>query len=113
MFGSDNEGPASNSASAGTLPIPAAISPCKIDTSVNVAKYIKAPTIDTKKLENTELPPTRFAIHSFGITPAIAVSSWVEPSRKPATQTPMASMGIICLGYFHEAMVGLRPAPLL
>ena len=75
ILGRESDGPASNKAKAGPLPIPAEINPCRIGTSVNVAKYIKAPTIEAKKFENNEFPPTRFEIHSFGIIPAIAVSS--------------------------------------
>ena len=43
MFGSDRAGPASSSASAGPLPMPAPIRPCRIGTSVRVAKYMNAP----------------------------------------------------------------------
>jgi len=97
MLGNDKDGPASNKASAGPLPIPAAINPCRIGTSVSVAKYIKAPTIEAKKLEKTEFPPTKPATHSFGTIPGIAVLSCVEPSRNPAIKTPIAKRGMICL----------------
>ena len=69
ILGSDSAGPASSSASAGPLPIPLLINPCKIGTSVKVAKYINAPTIEAKKFEKIELPPTKSIIHSFGIIP--------------------------------------------
>jgi hypothetical protein len=46
MLGRDSAGPARSNASAGPFPIPLLIKPCKMGTSVNVAKYIKAPTID-------------------------------------------------------------------
>ena len=75
MFGSDNEGPANNKAKAGPLPIPADINPCRMGTSVRVAKYMNAQTIDAKKLEKTEFPPTNLVIHSLGMIPAMAVSS--------------------------------------
>ena len=58
ILGKDKEGPANNKANAGPLPIPEAIKPCKIGTSVKVAKYIKAPTIEAKKFDKSELPPT-------------------------------------------------------
>ena len=38
-------------------------------TSVKVAKYINAPTIEAKKLAPRELPPTAFFIISEGIIP--------------------------------------------
>jgi hypothetical protein len=41
--------------------------------SVSVAKYIKAPTTDAKRLEKTLLPPTRELIHSEGIIPGMFV----------------------------------------
>ena len=44
IFGKDKAGPAKSKASAGPFPIPLAINPCKIGTSVKVEKYIKAPT---------------------------------------------------------------------
>lgn len=97
MFGNESDGPASSNAKAGPLPIPAASRPCTIGTSVRVAKYMNAPTIDAKKFENTELPPTIHSIHSLGITPAMVFPSWVEPSKKPAVITPKARRGSICL----------------
>lgn len=63
IFGKDNDGPANRSARAGPLPIPADINPCSIGTSVKVAKYMNAPKIDAKKLENKEFPPTRDTTH--------------------------------------------------
>src|SRR4030065_2141693 len=74
-------------------------------TSVRVAKYIKAPTIEAKKLEKTEFPPTRADIHSFGITPAIVFPSWVDPKRNPAATTPRASNGTINFAKSHVAVV--------
>jgi len=62
IFGSDKAGPASKSASAGPLPMPLPSSPCKMGTSVRVAKYMKAPTTDANKLAPIELPPTDPAI---------------------------------------------------
>lgn len=73
-----------------------------IGTSVNVAKYINAPVNDAKKLDKSELPPTAHSIQLFGMTPAMAVLSCVEPSRKPAVTTPIASNGNICLAKPHE-----------
>ena len=75
MFGKDNAGPARSKAKAGPLPIPSDISDCMIGTSVRVAKYMNAPTMDAKKLAKTEFPPTRSLIHELGIIPAICVSS--------------------------------------
>ena len=66
---------------------------------------MKAPTIDAKKFEKTELPPTRADIHSFGITPAIVLPSWFEPNRNPAITTPIASNGIISFAKSHVAIV--------
>ena len=45
ILGSDNAGPAKRSARAGPLLIPAPIRPCRMGTSVSVAKYINAPAI--------------------------------------------------------------------
>ena len=96
MLGRDSDGPASNKANAGPFPIPDAINPCTIGTSVNVAKYMNAPEKLAKKFENNEVPPTAHSIHSFGMIPAMTVSSCVEPSRNPAVMTPMANNGMIC-----------------
>src|SRR4030042_5679968 len=74
-------------------------------TSVSVAKYMKAPTIEAKKLENKELPPTKPEIHWLGITPAIVFPSCVEPNKKPAVTIPMASSGNICLAKSQVAKV--------
>ena len=49
-----------------------------------MANYINAPVKLAKKFDNREFPPTAHSIQEFGIIPAIAVSSCVEPSRKPA-----------------------------
>ncbi len=75
MLGNDNEGPAKSKASARPLLIPAAMSPCSIGISVKVAKYMNAPTIDAKRLENNELPPTNGETHSLGIIPGMLVLS--------------------------------------
>ena len=66
MLGSDSAGPASNSASAGPLPMPDPINPCRIGTSVNVAKYMKAPTTEAKKFAQSELPPTDWLPRRWG-----------------------------------------------
>ena len=84
MFGRDNDGPANSRANAGPSPIPDARSPWTIGTSVNVAKYMNAPAKLAKKLDSSELPPTAHSIQLFGMIPAKAVSSCVEPNRKPA-----------------------------
>ncbi len=105
MLGNDNDGPASNKANAGPFPIPADIKPYKIGTSVSVAKYMNAPTMDAKKFEKSEFPPTKFATHSFGMIPAIAVSPCVEPSKNPAANTPMANNGMICFANPQAEMV--------
>ena len=73
MLGNDSEGPDSNNANAGPLPMPEARSPCTMGTSVKVAKYIKAPVKLARKFDRKELPPTAYCIHSLGITPATDV----------------------------------------
>src|SRR5690606_38375281 len=55
------------------------------------------PTTEANTLDSKELPPTAQETHSLGIIPGMETSSWVEPSKKPAITTPMASKGIICL----------------
>lgn len=92
ILGNESAGPANKRANAGPFPIPLPISPCKIGTSVKVAKYINAPTIEAKKFENKLFPPTRVAIHFDGIIPSFPGL----PSKKPATKTPPNSKGIIC-----------------
>ena len=69
---------------------------------------MNAPVKPAKKLANNELPPTAHSIQLFGMMPAIAVLSCVEPSRKPASNTPVASNGIICLANPHEAIAHSR-----
>ena len=69
MLGSDNAGPAKSNANAGPLPMPEPRSPCTIGTSVKVAKYIKAPVTEAKKLAKKPFPPTAVAIHLEGIIP--------------------------------------------
>ena len=108
MLGSDSEGPARSKASAGPLPIPEANNPCMIGTSVSVAKYMNAPANEAKKFDDREFPPTALCIHSFGITPAMAVESCVEPSRKPAVITPIANNGSICFANPHAEIVHAR-----
>jgi len=58
ILGKLKAGPAKSNANAGPFPIPAPIKPCKIGTSVSVAKYINAATMDEKKFANKEFPPT-------------------------------------------------------
>jgi hypothetical protein len=50
------------------MPLP--IHPCKIGTSVSVAKYINAPANDAKKLARKEFPPTAAETHSDGMMPS-------------------------------------------
>ena len=92
ILGSESAGPASKRANAGPLPIPLPISPCTIGTSVNVAKYIKAPKNEAKRFENIEFPPTIVETHWLGIIP----SCKGLPKAKPAINTPMKSSGTIC-----------------
>ena len=70
MLCNDNAGPASNNANAGPCPIPLPISPCRIGTSVNVAKYMNAPTTAANRFAPSEFPPTARVTHSDGITPS-------------------------------------------
>ena len=70
MLGKLNAGPAKRSANAGPLPMPEPINPCNIGTSVNVAKYINAATIEEKKFARNELPPTKASTNLEGITPS-------------------------------------------
>ena len=70
MLGKLKAGPARSRANAGPCPIPEPIRPCRIGTSVKVAKYINAPTTDEKKLANKEFPPTRVATKCDGIIPS-------------------------------------------
>ncbi len=70
MLGNDSAGPANNNANAGPFPIPAPSNPCKIGTSVNVAKYMNAPTTDAKKFASSEFPPTARANHADGTNPS-------------------------------------------
>ena len=62
IFGRDKDGPASNNASAGPLPMPEASNPWIIGTSVRVAKYMNAPVKLAKKFESSEFPPTAHSI---------------------------------------------------
>jgi len=91
MLGKLSAGPANNNANAGPLPIPAPIRPCRIGTSVRVAKYINAPKIDAKKFANNELPPTNLPTNLDGIMPSCPTL----PRRKPATKTPSNKSGSI------------------
>jgi len=70
MLGRLSAGPARRSARAGPFPIPEPISPCRIGTSVKVAKYIKAATMDEKKLAKKEFPPTSAVIYLEGMIPS-------------------------------------------
>jgi hypothetical protein len=63
MLGKLKAGPARSSARDGPFPIPEPIRPCRIGTSVKVAKYINAPTTDEKKFAKREFPPTRADIY--------------------------------------------------
>src|SRR5512132_1659829 len=65
MLGSDSAGPASSSARAGPLPMPAPISAWVIGISVSVAKYMKAPAMAAKVL-----PSTAAATQADGINPS-------------------------------------------
>jgi hypothetical protein len=90
--GSESDGPAKRSASAGPWPIPAPKSPWTIGISVSVAKYMSAPAKAAKKLAKSELPPRRPPIQDAGIN-----ASWPgRPRRKPATRTPPNRSGSIC-----------------
>ena len=93
IFGKLNAGPASSNAKAGPFPMPAPSNPCKIGTSVSVAKYIKAPTTEANRLAHNELPPTRLLTHCEGISP----SEPGLPNSSPATNTPANKSGMICL----------------
>ena len=48
------------------MPLP--IKPCRIGTSVSVAKYMNAPDTEANRLAPIELPPTRLLIHDEGIS---------------------------------------------
>lgn len=54
MLGRDSARPASNSARARPLPMPAPSRPLRIGTSASVAKYMKAPAIEAKRFAQTE-----------------------------------------------------------
>ena len=92
MLGRLKAGPAKRSAKAGPLPIPEFINPCSIGTSVSVAKYIKAATIDEMKFAHKEFPPTSAATKREGITPSCPT----RPSKNPETSTPPKRSGSIC-----------------
>jgi len=62
ILGKDKAGPANNSANAGPFPMPLPKRPCRIGTSVSVAKYIKAPEMAAKKLATREFPLTAASI---------------------------------------------------
>ena len=102
ILGNDKEGPAKSNANAGPLPMPEASNPCMMGTSVNVAKYMKAPVKLARKFDNSEFPPTAHRIHPLGTTPAIEVSPCVDPNKKPAVTTPTANRGIICFAKPQE-----------
>ncbi len=92
MLGRESAGPASSRARAGPWPMPAPRRPCKIGTSVRVAKYIKAPANEAIRLAENEFPPKRDWTHCSGIR-----AGWPgRPRRKPATKTPPARSGKIC-----------------
>ena len=54
---------------------------CRIGTSVSVAKYIRAPTNEARKLAANELPPTTLATQEEGTSPAST------PGRPTASPT--------------------------
>ena len=62
MLGSDRAGPARSRERAGPLPIPAPMRPCRMGTSVKVAKYMSAPETEANRLAHKEFPPTRLWI---------------------------------------------------
>ena len=93
MLGKLKAGPASSRARAGPLPMPAPRRPCRIGTSVRVAKYMKAPTTEAKRFAPKELPPTKPLTQPAGIKPSCPGL----PSNNPATSTPAKSSGNICL----------------
>jgi hypothetical protein len=70
MFGRERAGPARSRARAGPLPMPLPMRPCRMGTSVNVAKYMKAPANEATKLDMRELPPTAVDTHDEGISPS-------------------------------------------
>lgn len=70
ILGRLKAGPAKSNESAGPFPIPAPIRPCKIGTSVKVAKYINAPAIEAKRFARIELPPNALFTHAVGIIPS-------------------------------------------
>lgn len=66
--------------------------PWTIGTSVSVAKYMNAPTIDAKKLANNKFPPTRLTIQVRWYYAFMTRT----PRRKPDTSMPPSSKGVIC-----------------
>ena len=85
MLGSERAGPASSSASAGPFPMPEPMSPCRMGTSVRVAKYMNAPTTEEKRLARNELPPTDWLTHSEGIKRFVPGSPEQHAGDKHAT----------------------------
>ena len=110
MLGRDNAGPAKSKARAGPFPIPLLMRPCKIGISVSVAKYMKAPTIDAKKLAKNELPPTSIDIHSLGTMPLPPSG---VPSKNPATRIPADKSGNICFANPQLSAIQSLDSPLL
>ena len=92
MLGRETAGPERRRASAGPFPIPAPSNPCKMGTSVKVAKYIKAPEIAAKKLARSPFPPTSSATNREGMK----ASCPGRPRKNPAPSTPRKSKGRIC-----------------
>jgi len=70
MLGRLKAGPASNRARAGPWPMPAPNNPCRMGTSVRVAKYMSAPATEANRLAQRELPPTAPATQALGISPS-------------------------------------------
>ena len=99
MLGKLRAGPARSRASAGPWPMPAPRRPCRIGTSVRVAKYMKAPTTEAKRFAPKEFPPTQLLTQPAGLTPLVlafpattlqpvrprkgaAISVWQDPSLR-------------------------------
>ena len=104
MFGRLSAGPASSRARAVPLPMPLPIKPCRIGTSVSVAKYMKAPAKAATKLAMKELPPTARLTQTEGISPSCPG----RPSRMPEMRTPNSKSGRICLA---KPQLSLNHAP--
>ena len=98
MLGRESAGPERSRASAGPFPMPEPRRPCRIGTSVSVAKYINAPNTEATRFAASELPPTREATAASGMIPASLPG---RPISHPATSTPPKRSGRICLANSH------------